>query len=702
MVKKFIAIALCVLTVLALSSVSVSAKEISYAPYQGYEYGTSSESVKAPVGYLQTLKIDEKTMGTQTPLSAPNDIVYKNGKIYVLDSGNSRVLVLNTDFSLQTIREKFHTPSNEEITFVGAQGMDITDDGTLYIADTENNRVLVFDLNNQLIKEITRPDEALLDTGFPFRVTKISIDRQGRLIATAESVNVGAFRFDTDGKFLGFFGRNSVVPTADALLNYIYKKILTREQIKKLKNYTPNIIVNLDVDADGFVYLVDSSNTETGAAAVRKLNYRGNNVFQSVGIIDTFGDLEWDQKTVDRSFTYFGDIDISEEGFINLLDTGRKKVFQYTQNGQLISVSCGEGTQYGEFSAPSAIESINGKIYVCDSVENCIYELSPTQYVKALQNAFLLSDTDDNDAALDAWNKVLNLNTNSLYPYYGLGLVYEDQGNYQEAMEMFKISGSRDEYSNVLREYRQIYLQKNSWWILGLVIIFIIALVMVIKLLKKRYLKKKGTAFSILEGKYTFPLYTLFHPVDGFEQFKYRSNMTSWPVAIGIVAVWFLISFVSYFKTGFIFNYSDPDDYNIIVSLIESVFLYLLFVICNWGISSLFSGSGKFKEIACVTAYSLIPYILSKIIYLPLSHLLVAEESVFISIITVIGILWSFILLFGGLYSIHQYTAGKTIGNMLLTVIAMAVVVLIILLFFTLMRQLTFFIQTIVAEWKLR
>lgn len=699
MIKRIIATVLVML--FALSTV-VSSKEIVPSTYSGYEFNDSGESVAAPIGYSLSDIIDANYIGLEKGLSGAKDMIYSNGFLYVLDSDNSRIVVLDKNYKLSSIREKFTDKSGATIEFAGAQGMDVTDEGTLYIADSENNRILIFDSSNVLIREITRPDSALLDTGFPFRVTKVHIDRQGCILAIAESVNAGAFRFAKNGEFLGFFGRNVVVRTADVLLNYIYKKILTREQISKLKNYTPRIIVNLDIDETGFVYFVDSSNSTVGASAVRKLNYKGENIFESNGIIDTFGDMEWDREEVKKSYTSFGDVDISDKGFINLLDVGRNKVFQYTQDGQLISVFGGRGNQQGMFTDASAIESVGDSILVLDSTENIISVFNPTEYGAALQNAFLLLDSEEVEKSKEAWEKVLKLNSNSLYPYYGLGLAYENADDYKSAMEMFKISNSKEEYSTVFREYRQIFLQKNSWWMSLLAILFLVAVILVVRCLKMRYAVKSGHDFSVLENKYAFPIYTLFHPVDGFDQFKWRKNLTSWRMTLGIIFAWFLISFLTYFETGFIFNYNKPEEYNIFVSLISTILLYVLFVACNWGVSSLFDGSGKAKEIACVTAYALIPYILSQLVNFALTHFIVLEESFFLTIVTVIGFIWSFILILCGLYSIHQYSVSKTIANIVLTFLAMAIAALIIILFFTLMQQILFFIRTIAEEWRLR
>ena len=156
--KKLIA---TVLAWFLLLSFPVSAKEIVSAPYAGYEFNSSEESTAAPIGYIQTDMVNTTALGLETPLSNPSDMLYRDGFLYILDSGNSRILILNRDLMLSGIRDKFTDIDGSEIFFEGAQGFDLTDD-RLYIADTEKNRILVFDGENRctgrIVKRADHPD----------------------------------------------------------------------------------------------------------------------------------------------------------------------------------------------------------------------------------------------------------------------------------------------------------------------------------------------------------------------------------------------------------------------------------------------------------------------------------------------------------------------------------------------------------------
>ena len=68
------------------------------------------------------------------------------------------------------------------------------------------------------------------------------------------------------------------------------------------------------------------------------------------------------------------------------------------------------------------------------------------------------------------------------------------------------------------------------------------------------------------------------------------------------------------------------------------------------------------------------------------------------TIISVIGLLWSAVLLLGGLYAIHQYSFGKTLFSVLLTLIGMLIIVLVLVVFYTLIQQAFGFIHSLYQE----
>ena len=68
------------------------------------------------------------------------------------------------------------------------------------------------------------------------------------------------------------------------------------------------------------------------------------------------------------------------------------------------------------------------------------------------------------------------------------------------------------------------------------------------------------------------------------------------------------------------------------------------------------------------------------------------------SIILVVGILWSVLLLLSGLAAIHEYTMTQSLFSTIATIVGMAVIVFLLIMFFSLMQQTVSFFQSIIEE----
>lgn len=643
-------------------------------------------------------------------MSSPTDMQYVSDKyVYILDSGNSRILKLNKKLNkVLAIFANFYDKDLGYIDFYEAKGFAVDEKENIYIADTSHERVVCADKSGNVRLVITRPDEQLADTDAPFSATKVMLDRKNQIYVLCDTINLGAFVFNQDGEFKSFFASNSVTQTADVILNFIRKQFLTREQMKAIRKSTPIALTNFDVDSDGFVYTVtetDQSRTNNNfTEMVRKLNYQGDNVFTLNGNSTGFGDFEWDrQDTVTN--TSFGDIDVDDGGYINLIDNGRGKIFQYTEDGNLVTIfggfSVANSEQLGRFDSPSAIESIGENIYVLDKQLNNITVFTPTDYTVALRHAYDLLDSSDADSALEAWSEVLKYNTNSQYPYYGMGRAYEMKGDYENAMKYFKLAYAKPEYSKAYKEYRKDFIGSNIGWIALILIVLIAVIVVIVKVIKKHMVAKHGEAYSPLETKGGLPIYVLLHPVDGFEQFRTR-NLQSIPIALGLVIAYFLVKVFEFFATGFAFNNNRPVDYDLFANVISTIGLYVLFVIANWAVCTLLNGKGRMKDIMCVTGYALTPLMLTTFISVAMSNVMCLDEAAFVSIVVFIGTLWSAIVLLMGLYTVHQYSFLGTVGSVILTVLGMAIIGLLVVMFFTLLNQFYSFIISVISELKLR
>lgn len=706
--KRLLSCGAVAAALLAAMALPAAARSISSVPYAPYEYNHYGESVSAPVGYVPDACLEGRDFGLEDDLLTPQDMYY-NGvdTLYLLDSGNSRILALDSQMKLKAVYSAFTyiDPSMPEIvqdvTFTGAKGLTVSKAGEFYIADTENQRVIIAGSDGKVRRMLYMPETAMVDADTAFQASKVMLDNEGKIYVLAENVNMGAFVFSPDGEFQRFYGSNTVTQTADVILNFFLRKFMTNEQINALELNTPVTFSNFDMDPDGFVYTVTRATSATDQdGVVRMLNYKGDNVLPKDADA-FFGDEEWDGDVLSNTFTRFIDIDVDEDGFLNLLDEGRGRVFQYTPQGDLITVFGTYGNQLGAFEAPTALETIGDTVYVLDSNKGCLYRFQPTAYVQLFRSAILKYNDNDFTGSYNEWQQLLAMNTNNRYPYYAIGKVLDAQGRYQEAMQYFRLSGNNDEYADSFREYRKIFVQENIWWMVLAAVGVVAILVVGIRLLSKKLAMPEGSAYTTLERKYLFPLYTLFHPIDGFDQLKPR-KISSWRMSLGIVAAWFLAVTMQFFLTGFSFNENRASDYSLLLVFIQSAGLYLLFVVANWAVSTLLVGKGTLKEIATATAYSMVPYILAILLYTAVSNVLTGEEAAFLQAILIIGQLWSLCLLFGAMYSIHQYSFGRTVLSLLLTLFGMAVIVFLIVLLYTLMQQTLSFFQSIYMEVSLR
>lgn len=197
------------------------------------------------------------------------------------------------------------------------------------------------------------------------------------------------------------------------------------------------------------------------------------------------------------------------------------------------------------------------------------------------------------------------------------------------------------------------------------------------------------------QGKLIF--YTMFHPFQGFEEIKFKKK-GSIMLSIVILAVWFLSAILERKLTGFIFNGYRIDKLNILTLLPGTVVLFSIWVIANWGFCTLLDGEGTLKEIWIVSAYALVPYIIFSLVTIFLSNFLTLEGGVFLSWINQVGKYWSIVLIFLGLYEIHQYTLKKTLWAIVLTILGILIVIFLALLVFSLYNQVIVFFRTIYNE----
>ncbi|OKP90939.1 hypothetical protein A3844_03535 [Paenibacillus helianthi] len=199
------------------------------------------------------------------------------------------------------------------------------------------------------------------------------------------------------------------------------------------------------------------------------------------------------------------------------------------------------------------------------------------------------------------------------------------------------------------------------------------------------------------------PLYVIVHPFNGYWDLKYEcSQKKSLILSFGILFMLILTNILGSQYSGFLVNLNNPKDLN---SLLETAYVLvpvLFWCVANWSLTTLMDGEGKFVEIFITTCFALIPIVLINFPWIWVSNIITAQESSFYYFFKNFAVIWSGLLLFVGIMTVHQFSPSKTIGTILLTVVAMAFMAFLALLFFSLIQQIVEFISTITQEIVLR
>lgn len=690
-IRRAVKIFLCLTLTAAFlcSGLTVFAEE----PYKGYNFNYYGKA-NSPNGYLPEHAYNGTEWGTGY-LTDPTDMyVDKSDCLYILDAGNKRIIKTDSNLNLMYVIDKFVMADGTPATLNNPQGICVTPDGEIYICDTNNNRILVCDQTGAVDRVYYKPETSMLSETLVFLPKKIEVTATGDMYIIADNIVDGALVITEQGEYKGYFGTDAVTLTDDALKVIFWRMVMSEEQIKKMMSLQPVPFDNMYLDGD---FLYTATTYIRDEDQIRKVNPAGTNLFEG----NSYGEAYNGGTGSGYEQAAFIDVNVTDEGFFYCLDKTFRKIFVYNQDNELLMIFGGEGDNLGRFNAPVAIESIGRNVVVLDSGKNSVTLFKPTYYGSQIMNGSYLYEHGEYEKAMEPWNEVLKLNVNSELAYRGIARAEYLSGDYLSAMEHYEAAYDRDGYSEARQKYRAQYLS-DHFGIMMLIILVVVAVMFVLVKSKKRIMAKCGyetleqTGYAGMK-KWKYPFYNMRHPSDGMSEMRYNKK-ESLPLAILFTVLWYASVVIMRQYEDYIFNGTNKNEINIFMILATTVGILLIGCIANWAITTLVDGKGTFKNVYIYCSYAFIPTTIANLIVTFISHYMIQSEAVFVQAILLIGYVWTAILIFIGLMTVHDFSFKKAVLMVALTAVFMILIVFLLMLLTVLYSQVSTFVTTIAYE----
>lgn len=461
---------------------AITQEAYALIPYEGYNYDDWEDVTPSPVAYIPESNLSGTAMGTGL-LNQPSDLfIDAEGKVYIVDTNNNRIVILDQEFRFQEEILSFMNQDQED-HFNKPSSIYVNNEGNLYIADTENMRIVVLDQEHRLKTIIENPTSETFAADFKFLPVKVGVDFANRVYVIAKGVFQGIMSFDENGKFYGYVGTINVSVNP---IDILWRSLSTKEQRKKQVLFIPTEFTGLDLDEDGFIYTTNVDNS--AADTIKRLNPSGNDVLKKKEIGSVSGDLLFRPFGLYSGATRFTDIAVNNVGIYSGIDTTRGRIFTYDHEGNLLYIFGGLGNQVGTFKKPVAIEYQGDKILVLDQERGEIVIFRPTRYGQLINEAVTLRYNGDEEQAVYLWEEVLKLDANFELAYVGIGKSLLAKGDNKEAMRYLKLGMDQKHYSVAYKRYRNEVLKANMGYGLTGAILFILFLAIrrVIKKIRTR------------------------------------------------------------------------------------------------------------------------------------------------------------------------------------------------------------------------
>ena len=245
------------------------------------------------------------------PLKTPTDLATdENDNVYVVDRDNSRLVVLDPYYKVKFIIDTFKNDNGNVDQLKAPEGVFITESkivngrevgGRIFLCDTGNSRILTFDTNGNFLSEIGKPKSELIDATSVYSPCAVAVDRYDRLYVVDKNSQNGIVVMTDEGIFTNYIGAQKVEVS---FWQKFWKRFKTEEQKETETNATITPYNNITLAGD-FIYAtieLDEGKVQTAIqnkdksgtnAPVKMLNAAGSELMRRNGFYPPSGEIDF-------------------------------------------------------------------------------------------------------------------------------------------------------------------------------------------------------------------------------------------------------------------------------------------------------------------------------------------------------------------------------------------------------------------------
>ncbi len=621
----------------------------------------------------------------------PQDMFISGDALYVADTGNNRVVKLSISGELLGV---YAGPADDPLR--GPSGIYVDQDGDMYVADTSNNRIVHLAADGEFVEQSVTPESELLRDSFALAPSKLLISSTG-YIYTVKGQNIMAM--DAHNRFRGFLGQSEI---GFSIIDVFIRMFASEEQQRKIASRNAPYYINLTMDEKGFVYAT-SLDPE---GEIKKLNSLGLDMYKYRSNLEPLGERV-DQLTGKAITPQFVDIAVSKQGIITVIEVTSGKLYQYDQEGNLLTVFGGKGEQQGRFTMPSAIEiDDNGRIYVLDSVLGSIQIFEPTYFIEQVHEAIVYYGNAEYSLAYENWKQVLAIDENYQLAHIGLANSLYKQEQWSQAMHNYELAGHKENYSKAFAEYRYQLFREYFFVVVLLGVLAIVLLVYTIKWLRRIAFKtihevENSTEQVPFVSGVLLSLGVLFQPSRTYELIISTRGRLNYLSAALVLLAAFIVHILYLSVVHFPLASLHLVESNLLLEAVILLVPPVTWVLANFFVSAIMDGESRIGEIFVAASYSMVVYALFNIPLMLLSNVLSGQEASFYNVLYAGMWIWLFLLFFLSNKVMNDYTMLKSSVTYVLSGFTIVLMWAVAILGYVMTGRLYVFITGIIQEIRI-